>query len=612
MAKHRKYLCLAVTTLLLTIVILACAFQMEPEAEAPFFLQISPDGEICLWEDENGVYYAFLPGYADFSEVKIRLNTSVPIYVDGKAMTDGMSCEIFRPDEAYDLTYRAWGREQRDTVVFMQSANAAAMYIDTESGSMEYIHGKKGNEESGTISLYTSDGRLDYAGELSLNGRGNNTWEMYDKKAYSVKLAEEADLLGLGRARKWILLANANDASHMRNKIAYDFAGDIGLAYSPDSQWVDVYLNDEYAGLYLLCERNELHTERIDIGQADGFVVSLEKVDRLVQQNYAHVVTDEKQALRIHDPQSPADETLAEIAAIFQSAENAILAEDGIDPESGKSWTDLIDLDSWVKKYLVEELFTSVDACFISQYFYYDGGADGRIYAGPVWDFDHALGTRKAWAVAAPNTFYANRLHVRSDGFDSPWFHCLYQKEAFYAQMLAEYETVFLPAVEMLLNTHIREYVRQIESAVSMDRIRWSVESDGMDAEVREITAYLEKRIEFLNHVWLEDAAYHMVRVDQGFGAFYGYFAVYSGERLDPLPVLEDTEDSVFKGWYYTATNTPVDFDHPITEDIEIYAKWEDSQSKRMGQAAKLAPLAVIAVMGLALLAVEIKRMRNR
>ena len=103
-----------------------------------------------------------------------------------------------------------------------------------------------------------------------------------------------------------------------------------------------------------------------------------------------------------------------------------------------------------------------------------------------------------------------------------------------------------------------------------------------------------------------------MVKADQGFGAFYGYFAVCPGACLEPLPELEATENDVFTGWYYAGTNTPVDFDQPITEDIEIYAKWEDSQSKRMGQIAKLAPLAVIAVMGMALLAVEIKRMRNR
>ena len=616
MSKHRKNLCFAVATLVLILVVLVCANLAGPEETKPFFVQISVDGNsenIQLWENDNGQYYAFLPSYADFSKAKLRLGTTASVQVDGKTITDGMSCEVFQPGVAYDLTYTAWGKEHCKTIVFMKSSNIATMYIDTETGSMDYIHDKKGNEEAGTISLYMPDGTLDYTGKmLSINGRGNNTWEQYDKKAYSVKLDEEADLLGLGQAQKWILLADANDASHMRNKIAYDFAEVVGLEYSPNSQWVDVYLNDEYAGLYLLSERNELHEERINIGQTDSFVVSMEKLDRLEKQNYAHVLTEQKQALRVHYPQNPLGEELADIAAIWQAVENAILAEDGIDVQSGKAWSELIDVDSWVKKYLVEEIFAGVDACFISQYFYYDGeSGDGKVFAGPVWDFDHSLGTRKAWAVATPNVFYGNRLHVRSDGFDAPWFHYLYQKEAFYEQMLDEYMAVFLPALEELLNTKIRNYAQQIEQAAAMDYIRWSVETEGMAAEVKEITDFLEQRITFLNEVWLEDKPYYLVRADQGFGAFYGYFAVYPGECLEPLPNLEASEDYTFAGWFYTETNEPVDFSKPITEDIEIYAKWVESQGKQISQIAKLAPLGVIAMIGVVLAGIAIKRMKR-
>ena len=615
MSNRRKRLCLAVVLLLL-LVVLVCVVQSKTRNIDPFFIQLSTDGKcetIRLWEQETGEYYVFLPSYAVFGEAEIRLNTTVPIYVDGKILTEGMDCEIFQSDVVYDVTYTAWGQEYSHTIVFMKSANVATMYIDTESGSMEYIHDKKGNEEAGTISLYTPNGTLNYAGALlSINGRGNNTWDYFDKKAYSVKLSEEADLLGMGQAQKWILLANADDPSHLRNKIAYDFAKNVGLNYSPDCQWVDVYLNDEYAGLYLLSERNELHSERIDIGQTDSFVVSLEKRDRLAPQNYPHVITEERQALRVHYPVDPTNEMLENLAAIWQTVENTILAEDGLDVQSRKSWIDLIDLESWIRKYLVEEIFANGDGCFISQYFYYDGGeADGKIYAGPIWDFDHAMGTRKIWALTIPNSFYANRLNVK-DGFDAPWFYYLYQKEEFYERMLKEYEMVFLPALELLRNVTIQTYAQQIECAASMDYVRWSVESHGMDAEVEEITGFLEQRIDFLNEVWLENAQYHMVKVDQGFGAFYGYFAVSPGEYLEPLPELEDLEYSTFKGWYYTQTNTPVDFNQPITEDVEIYAKWEDSSQKQVEQIAKLAPVGIIGFMGVALLIFDRNRAKNR
>ena len=614
MSNRTKYLCLAAVTLLLLVVVV-CFVKVGQESIAPFYIQLSVDGKsetVQLWERENGEYFVFLPSYAELSNSEIRLTTTIPVAVNGKIITDGMSCTVFQYGVAYDLTYTSWGRQRHNTVVFMKSANVATMHINTESGTMEYIHSEKGNEESGTISVYTAEGTLEYAGELfSIKGRGNNTWESFDKKAYSVELSRGVNLLGMGEAQEWILLANADDPSHLRNKIVYDFAKNIGLAYSPDSRWVDVYLNDEYAGLYLLCERNELHDERIDISPSGSFVVSLEKLDRLSPQNYPHIITVNRQALRIHYPQNLTNEELTELAATWQSVENAILSIDGIDAQTGKTWTDLIDLNSWVKKYLVEEIVANGDGCFISQYFYFDGDSqEEKIYAGPVWDYDHTLGTRKAWALTIPNSFYANRLHVK-DGFDSPWFYYLYQKEEFHEQMLEEYEIVFLPALELLLNTTIQDYAQKIEGAAKMDHVRWSVESDGMDAEVAEIRGFLEQRIDFLNETWIEGTQYHMVKVDQGFGAFYGYFAVQPGEKLTPLPEMEDTENEVFVGWYYTATDTPVDFNQPITEDIEIYAKWEDSSAKKIKQIAKLAPVGIIGLMGVALLVYDVKRTKR-
>ena len=69
----------------------------------------------------------------------------------------------------------------------------------------------------------------------------------------------------MGAAKKWILLANAFDASNINNKMAYDFAAKAGCAYTPECRWVDLYLNGAYTGLYLLSERNEVDSQRVDI-----------------------------------------------------------------------------------------------------------------------------------------------------------------------------------------------------------------------------------------------------------------------------------------------------------------------------------------------------------
>ena len=108
---------------------------------------------------------------------------------------------------------------------------------------MDYIYRKKGNEESGNMTLYHTDGSVVFAGDMnSLKGRGNSTWTQFEKKPFALKLENAADLLGMGEAEKWILFANADDPSNMRNKMVYDYADAVGLPYSPDSQWVDLVI----------------------------------------------------------------------------------------------------------------------------------------------------------------------------------------------------------------------------------------------------------------------------------------------------------------------------------------------------------------------------------
>jgi uncharacterized repeat protein (TIGR02543 family) len=92
---------------------------------------------------------------------------------------------------------------------------------------------------------------------------------------------------------------------------------------------------------------------------------------------------------------------------------------------------------------------------------------------------------------------------------------------------------------------------------------------------------------------------------------FYGYFYVRTDENLDYVPELEDTEYSTFLGWYYVDTDEPFDITKPITEDIEIYAKWESSASNKLDDLLKLIPIGTIATIFIVLSVVEIKRMLN-
>lgn len=230
---------------------------------------------VDLWEASDGTYYLFLPGCADLSRTRLESDRMARASVDGISVKNGLNCDDLPLDQPLCLRYRQDGRTRESQLIITRSGNTASLYIDVESGSMDNIHEKKGNSEPGSLRLYTVDGTLDCSSQIkSVSGRGNSTWD-YRKKPYNLELTSAQDLLGMGAAKKWILLANGYDPTNICDKMVSDFARETGAAYTAERQWVDLYLNGEYAGLYLLSERNELDPERIAVDADRSFLLSL-------------------------------------------------------------------------------------------------------------------------------------------------------------------------------------------------------------------------------------------------------------------------------------------------------------------------------------------------
>ncbi len=117
---------------------------------------------------------------------------------------------------------------------------------------------------------YTSTYTDQSGGDIQIRCRGNSTYGMSDMRAknkwsYKIKLDSKADMLGMGESKHWYLLANWFDVTAMRNKLAYDLSGSLGMTYTK-STWVIVYFNGEYRGLYSLVE-----SVRIDEGRVETF-----------------------------------------------------------------------------------------------------------------------------------------------------------------------------------------------------------------------------------------------------------------------------------------------------------------------------------------------------
>lgn len=580
----------------------------EPEMKVnmPLSVTVLLDGQqeqIQCWMDGGGDYVVFLPSGAEGSDVVISPAEHMQVVLDQNPLEESLDCSGIQLDTPYMLSCTAEGITTEHTLTFLQSAQLPSLHLDVQSGSMEIIHETKGNQESGKMRLYTEMGELAWSGSMeSLKGRGNSSW-FKDKKPYALTLATEADLLGMGQAKEWILLANAMDPSHLRNKAVYDLAARAGMAYAPECQWVDLYLNGDYAGIYLLCERNEIHPQRLDLPETGSFLVSRESAWRLISQNYPRVLLDSGAALRVHN----SGLTEEDIYRLWQPAENAILAEDGIDPVTGKSWQELIDQDSWAMDYLMGEIFGNVDAGTISTYFYRNGDdPTGKIYAGPVWDYDLSMGSSGTWQTQTVQAFFGDKAHIWSQE-DTTWYYGLNRKPEFQNRVRELYEEVCRPMVQQLLDSGLEAYTAQITQSAALDQRRWGTVS--AQEETENIRRYLTERLSFLDSVWLENTQYYKVLVLLDENSSSICHGVLPGERIPSLPSYAENWDIL--GWYDASTEQPFDPAQPIYRDTVVYLKRLPGEEDRISplQAAPIA--AVLGILAVAILA-DRKRRRDQ
>lgn len=481
---------------------------------------------IKLWHNYyDGKEYLFLPSFYNEELESIIRTSSVQ-----KKSWDGQ--ELGRLGQIKELSsgeHVLLIGETQFIVVVMCSENVPALFLTTESGGLEYIEAKKGNGESGFYRMVASDGQEISSGVLSeLKSRGNVTF-LEDKKPYQMSLKEPENLLTTGKLEHYILLANRQDQSLLRNRIMYGMAREMGLAYSPVSRHVDLYINDEYRGSYQLSEKAEIAENRvpIEVGNGSdemGFFVTLEyqAKDRLTEDT-CYFITKNNQAVVIKRPKKPSEKQKKSIQDEFQNMETEIRKGDLLRAK--------IDLESFSRKYLIEEIGKNLDAMHASQYFYKDKG-DAVIYAGPVWDYDKTLGNPLIEDTRPVNFQEPKGIFAATRQENASWWYDLYQVSEFREKVKEEYRKTALPVIKQMLEENIDAYTQEIWASAYMDYMRWDTFEDfkyGEELvfeeeyaeEIRWIEDFLVSRMEFLNDIWIEDRAYHQIICDADGGEMY-------------------------------------------------------------------------------------------
>lgn len=569
---------------------------------------------VTLWlDEEDGKSYFFLPSCVTHHMIRIGDPEDNHVRIDGELFEEG---DVFKweTDREYELQITDSAYEIHTyELTFMKSANIPAVFIQTESGSMEYLNADKENEEKGEICILGEDGNTEYQGRLErISGRGNSTWE-YEKKPYALKLSDKYPLCGLGRSDRWRLLALWREGSKMDNKIAMDLAEKLGLAYSTQGTWIDLYLNGEYAGCYLLTESVSVGEGRVDIHELEkdnrNYNVDIDDAPTwqddygkgyclengsditggyLIEKDHpkhyevedSGFVTSAGNQFTINAPQHASEEQVKYIRSYVDNIEQLV--------QSGQPevW-EYLDADSFARRFLLDEIALDTDVGVTSMFFYKEQGNE-KLYSGPSWDYDNAFGERNSDSEAGYD-YDATIVDLTENAPNVlNWYAMLYEQPQMQQRVIQAYTEV-LPYLEELLESGIDEYVQRIEPSLKMDRVLWADKNikgdstgkyEDYDANIKYLKFFLAKRLNRLcERLGVEHEEFAVPSSGEmhtvtfaNYEGVVGTMQVMDGAELEnPL----EYDASVYQGWTDEYTGERYRRQIPIYADTVFYnARW--------------------------------------
>lgn len=544
--------------LLLLLLVLAsgAAAAKEPVLFVSSTGEYTPEAIRWNYVDGKG-YYLFLPGNTDPAELWLCFDGAETAELNGTELAGNDTADILL--EHNEISFN--GKKAIPFEVMRGSPNLPVLYITTKTGKMDKINKSRKTKEPGYLLMLDGAGETIYDGNLAhMKLRGNSSAN-YPKKNYQIKLEKGTDLLGFGKAKRWILTGNWLDRSFIRNQLTYDLADYAGLRYTPEHCQVELYVNHEYIGLYLFSEKVEINEGRIDVRDLEketvklndkglssykkrtkenrtgsswkafripnnpeditgGYLIEYERQKGRYKAEASGYTTRRNIFLIIKSPEYVSVEQAVYIGTFMQGFENAIFAGDGIDPDTGKHYSAFVDMDSLVLKYMVNEFSQNYDGNISSEFFVKPpDSVSTAAFAGPVWDMDNTYGAY-AQKYNKDEIMSPGGLFIGKASMTRYWWPNLYKHDDFRLRVKEMWEGKFGRGVRILLGQEedpegklksLDQYSDDIAASARMNFARypfmknnWSEISTGstFDENTAYLKDFIEQRAAYLDGAW--------------------------------------------------------------------------------------------------------------
>ena len=368
------------------------------------------------------------------------------------------------------------------------------VYINTPDAAP--ITSKVDWVKNGTIRIIDSWGKEALFATSDFRGRGNTTWYNMPKKPYAVKLSSRAKVLGMPAHKRWVLLANWMDRTLMRNAVAFEISR-CCMSYTPRGKFVELYMNDVHVGNYYLCEHIKIDKNRVNIDEIEedtplqdvtgGYILEFDKFAYSEPVHFYTSINNYVVAIKEPDEDVIIDEQHPAYTYIKEYVDNLEVAF-----ESGDyaAVCNLIDIESFIDSWLVFNLTGNQEPSHPKS-FYMHKRRNGKLYAGPVWDFD--------WGTFVPGV----KSTILQEAF---YYRYLFRNAEFKSEVKKRWAQL-KPSFEEI-PSFIEETAAHIAESNAINSVMWPItqavngdeELSFEDAVTRMREAYIE-RLNILDNV---------------------------------------------------------------------------------------------------------------
>ena len=341
--------------------------------------------------EKDGVWYLFLPADESLADTVLSFSGSVTAASAGTLDREhGTLTGAFAASDRVTLTLDGGKTVQ----ICAKQSSLPSLRLTLNGTTLEQVHRDKNVKYPGN-DLVLTDGDDVFTGTVEFKGRGNSTWREYAKKPYQIKFSKKTSVLGMPAAKKWILLANASDDSMIRTRLVYDAAEQMGFPYVTEYKYVDLWVDGEYLGVYLIGEKAEIGKNRLNLQDPAGAMFELDDGFATDEDHY-FFEGRLNSYFALKEIVEEDDAHIAQAMSNFQTAMTRFttaLTSEGWENLSLAQLNRMIDVDSLARYYLMNEYVLNGESFFTSFFWYQDGASD-VLHVGPLWDFDTCMGNK--------------------------------------------------------------------------------------------------------------------------------------------------------------------------------------------------------------------------